>query len=96
MARIEVDIDELRQLSAMYAREAAELQSRVHILAGKTEPLLVNWVGGTAPSFRMLAASVRSRQEALAATYKEMADALRSAANAYESIDSNISSAFDV
>src|SRR4051794_28892241 len=95
MARYEVSPDQLRMLSDRYRREAHELQERLGRLSGETAALRADWVGGGASTFQSLVQSVDSNQKRLILTLEEMAHILARAASAYESADSNISSAFD-
>ena len=94
MARVNVSPEQLRELSAAYQQAADELRSRASLLSTPTESLLLDWVGSASSAFQTLARDVDSSQYELISTLEKMARTLANAAQAFESADQNISSAF--
>jgi len=95
MAKLNIEPNQLRALSHAYKQEADELRNRSYRLAAQTAPLLHDWVGSASSSFQTLTHNVDSRQRELISTLEKMAQILASAADAFDSEDQNISSAFD-
>jgi WXG100 family type VII secretion target len=95
MAIINVSPSDLRALSDAYRQEADEMRVRAVRLSRKTDPLLHDWAGSASSSFRTLAQNVETGQRDLIDTLEKMAGILANAADAFESIDSNISSALE-
>jgi WXG100 family type VII secretion target len=94
MGIINVSADDLRTLSILYQQEAQELRTRADQLLERTEPLVRDWIGASSSAFQATARDVDSRQRELISTLEKMAQFLASAADAFESLNDNISSAF--
>jgi len=93
MAGFNVQPGQLRALSRAYEVQANELRAQLDKLASQTEPMLNEWAGAASSSFRVAAQNINTRQRELIESLDTMASILANAAHAFESADSNISSA---
>ncbi|MDQ7806266.1 WXG100 family type VII secretion target [Amycolatopsis sp. A133] len=93
MAGFNVQPDQLRALSRAYEAQADTLRAQFYNLASQTEPMLNEWAGAASSSFRGLAQNINTRQRELIESLDKMASILANAADAFESVDRNISSA---
>ena len=96
MASINVSADELERLSSAYATTAHSLEQQLAHLRAQSGSLRQDWVGSSSMAFQQRITQLEAAERQLVDALHGIAKALAAASAAYRSVDSNISSAFDV